>query len=144
MFSDSSNMFHFPSMGFMQTGLTSPTKLRMKLMGHQRKKDASDHSNSARTPPSQLQDIEFVENSLLASNITYDEQGQCFDSPYFCTCIYSHVPLYKLTSLQITCPSNTSHSSINLRSLYIVLYIRILTSQYLVFSNTNCQFVVCC
>ncbi|XP_017235183.1 uncharacterized protein LOC108209015 isoform X2 [Daucus carota subsp. sativus] len=56
----------------LQTGLISPTKLRMKLMGHQRKKDDSDF-NSARTHP-KLQDIEFVENSLLASNVDYDEQ----------------------------------------------------------------------
>lgn len=75
-------MFHFPSMGFMQTGLISPNKLRMKLMLHQRKNDGSD--NSARTPPSnKLQDIEFVENSLLASNVDSDEQAQNFDSPYF-------------------------------------------------------------
>ncbi|XP_074362868.1 uncharacterized protein LOC141703169 isoform X1 [Apium graveolens] len=71
-FSDSSNMFHFPSMGFMQTGLISPTKLRMKLMLQQRKNEASH--NSTRTPPSKLQDIEFVENSLLASNDHSDEQ----------------------------------------------------------------------
>lgn len=83
VFSDSSNMFQFPSMGFMQTGLISPTKLRMKLMLHQRKKDGSD--NSATTPPSKLQDFEFVENSLLASNVNYDEQGQFFNSPYFQT-----------------------------------------------------------
>ena len=43
-------------------------------MGHQRKIDDSD-IKSARTHP-QLQDIEFVENSLLASNVDYDEQGQ--------------------------------------------------------------------
>ncbi|XP_063947301.1 uncharacterized protein LOC108218519 isoform X2 [Daucus carota subsp. sativus] len=52
--------------------LISPTKLRMKPMGHQRKIDDSD-IKSARTHP-QLQDIEFVENSLLASNVDYDEQ----------------------------------------------------------------------
>ena len=48
-------------MGFMQTGLISPTKLKMMLMDHQRKKDDSD-IKSARTHP-KLQDIEFVENS---------------------------------------------------------------------------------
>ncbi|KAK1375512.1 Titin-like protein [Heracleum sosnowskyi] len=55
----------------VQTGLISPTKLKTKLMLHQRKNDGSD--NSARTPP-YLQDIEFVENSLLASNVDSDEQ----------------------------------------------------------------------
>ncbi|KAF1001832.1 hypothetical protein AG4045_013873 [Apium graveolens] len=56
----------------VQTGLISPTKLRMKLMLQQRKNEASH--NSTRTPPSKLQDIEFVENSLLASNDHSDEQ----------------------------------------------------------------------
>ncbi|KAL1824261.1 hypothetical protein ACET3Z_011039 [Daucus carota] len=37
IFSDSSHMIHFPSVGFMQTGLISP-KLRMKLMDHRREK----------------------------------------------------------------------------------------------------------
>lgn len=51
----------------MQTGMISPSKLRMKLIGHQKKKDGSN-SNSARTSPSKLEDTEFVRNSLLASN----------------------------------------------------------------------------
>ncbi|CBI30948.3 hypothetical protein VitviT2T_015478 [Vitis vinifera] len=51
----------------VQTGIISPSKLRMKLMGphHQRKKDGSN-SNSSRTSPSKLEDSEFVKNSLLA------------------------------------------------------------------------------
>lgn len=51
----------------METGIISPSKLRMKLMGphHQRKKDGSN-SNSSRTSPSKLEDSEFVKNSLLA------------------------------------------------------------------------------
>lgn len=64
-------------MGFMQTGLISPSKLRMKLMGHQRKKDGSN-SNSARTSPSKLEDSEFVKNSLLSSSLDFDEPGQLF------------------------------------------------------------------
>uniref|UniRef100_A0A166IKP6 Remorin C-terminal domain-containing protein n=1 Tax=Daucus carota subsp. sativus TaxID=79200 RepID=A0A166IKP6_DAUCS len=55
-----------------QTGLISPSKLRMKLMGHQRKKDGSN-SNSSRTSPSKLEDSEFVNNSLLASSVDFDE-----------------------------------------------------------------------
>lgn len=52
----------------VQTGIISPSKLRMKLMGphHQKKKDGSN-SNSSRTSPSRLEDSEFVKNSLLAS-----------------------------------------------------------------------------
>ena len=52
----------------MQTGMISPSKLRMKLIGphHLRKKDGSN-SNSTRTSPSRHQDAEFVKNSLLAS-----------------------------------------------------------------------------
>ncbi|WCJ33495.1 Remorin family protein [Euphorbia peplus] len=54
----------------LQSGLISPSKLRMKLMGphHSRKKDGSN-SNSSRTSPSRLDDdTEFVKNSLLDSN----------------------------------------------------------------------------
>ncbi|KAH6825649.1 Remorin family protein [Perilla frutescens var. hirtella] len=52
----------------VQTGIISPSKLRMKLMGphHQKKKDGSN-SNSSRTSPSRLEDSEFVKNSLLAA-----------------------------------------------------------------------------
>ncbi|CAB4306901.1 unnamed protein product [Prunus armeniaca] len=50
----------------VQTGIISPSKLRMKLMGphHHRKKDGSN-SNSSRTSPSKLDDSEFFKNSLL-------------------------------------------------------------------------------
>ncbi|MED6192645.1 hypothetical protein PIB30_011980 [Stylosanthes scabra] len=48
-----------------QTGIISPSKLRMKLIGH-RKKDGSN-SNSSRTSPSRIDDPEFV-NSLLPPN----------------------------------------------------------------------------
>ncbi|KAL8103346.1 hypothetical protein AgCh_027785 [Apium graveolens] len=51
-----------------QTGMISPSKLRMKLMGQQRKKEGSNN-NSARTSPSKLEDTEFVRNSLLASDL---------------------------------------------------------------------------
>ncbi|KAL8461003.1 hypothetical protein ACS0TY_032477 [Phlomoides rotata] len=52
----------------VQTGIISPSKLRMKLIGphHQKKKDGSN-SNSSRTSPSRLEDSEFVKNSLLAT-----------------------------------------------------------------------------
>ncbi|XP_061966701.1 uncharacterized protein LOC133690491 isoform X1 [Populus nigra] len=53
----------------VQSGIISPSKLRMKLVGphHHIKKDGSN-SNSSRTSPSKLQDNEFVKNSLLASD----------------------------------------------------------------------------
>ncbi|PSS04919.1 Serine/arginine-rich splicing factor like [Actinidia chinensis var. chinensis] len=53
----------------VQTGIISPSKLRMKLVGphHQKKKDGSN-SNSSRTSPTKLEDAEFVKNSLLATN----------------------------------------------------------------------------
>ncbi|KAI3680887.1 hypothetical protein L6452_35666 [Arctium lappa] len=51
----------------LQVGIISPSKLRMKLMG-QRKKEGGSKNNSARTSPSKLEDTEFVNNSLLASN----------------------------------------------------------------------------
>ncbi|XP_057763956.1 uncharacterized protein LOC130985162 isoform X2 [Salvia miltiorrhiza] len=52
----------------VQTGILSPSKLRIKLMGphHQKKKDGSN-SNSSRTSPSKMEDSEFVNNSLLAA-----------------------------------------------------------------------------
>ncbi|KAI3455968.1 hypothetical protein Pfo_012631 [Paulownia fortunei] len=52
----------------VQTGMISPSKLRMKLVGshHQKKKDGSN-SNSSRTSPARLEDSEFVKNSLLAA-----------------------------------------------------------------------------
>ncbi|CAL5214003.1 unnamed protein product [Lathyrus oleraceus] len=49
----------------VQTGIISPSKLRMKLLGA-RKKDGSN-SNSSRTSPARLEDAEFV-NGLLSSN----------------------------------------------------------------------------
>ncbi|XLT32223.1 hypothetical protein HN873_063515 [Arachis hypogaea] len=50
---------------YLATGIISPSKLRMKLIGH-RKKDGSN-SNSSRTFPSRIDNAEFV-NSLLSSN----------------------------------------------------------------------------
>lgn len=61
----------------VQTGMISPSKLRMKLMGahHQMKKKEGSNSNSARTSPSKLDDSEFVNNSLLASTTSdFDDQ----------------------------------------------------------------------
>ncbi|GMH26071.1 hypothetical protein Nepgr_027914 [Nepenthes gracilis] len=79
----------------VQTGIISPSKLRMKLLGarHQRKKDGSN-SNSSRTSPSKLEDSEFVKNSLLASkNEDYDEG----------------VPGLQLSSVKLCCqPVSTS------------------------------------
>lgn len=58
----------------VQTGIISPSKLRMKLIG-QRKKDGSN-CNSSRTSPSKLEDSEFVKNSLLAAQSgDFDEEA---------------------------------------------------------------------
>ncbi|CDP05668.1 unnamed protein product [Coffea canephora] len=58
----------------VQTGIISPSKLRMKLIG-QRKKDGSN-SNSSRTSPTKLEDSEFVKNSLLATQSgDFDEEA---------------------------------------------------------------------
>ncbi|CAI9089696.1 OLC1v1024316C1 [Oldenlandia corymbosa var. corymbosa] len=52
----------------VQTGIISPSKLRMKLIGpHHQKKNAGSNSNSSRTSPSKLEDSEFVKNGLLAA-----------------------------------------------------------------------------
>ncbi|XP_048141063.1 uncharacterized protein LOC115757284 isoform X2 [Rhodamnia argentea] len=61
----------------VQTGMISPSKLRMKLMGphHHRKKDGSN-SNSSRTSPSKVEEPDFAKNSLLASNgAEFDEEA---------------------------------------------------------------------
>lgn len=59
----------------MQTGMISPSKLRVKLMGsqNQKKKDGSN-CNSSRTSPSRLEDSELVKNSLLADG-DFGEEG---------------------------------------------------------------------
>ncbi|KAL0352819.1 UNVERIFIED_CONTAM: hypothetical protein Sangu_0863200 [Sesamum angustifolium] len=67
----------------VQTGIISPSKLRMKLIGahHQKKKDGSN-SNSSRTSPSRLEDSEFVKNSLLAApNGDFGEEGSSLEVP---------------------------------------------------------------
>ncbi|XP_060179000.1 uncharacterized protein LOC132609153 [Lycium barbarum] len=52
----------------VQTGIISPSKLRMKLIGpHHHKKKEGSNSNSSRTSPARLEDSEFVNNSLLAT-----------------------------------------------------------------------------
>ncbi|KAL1560475.1 hypothetical protein AAHA92_10681 [Salvia divinorum] len=52
----------------VQTGILSPSKLRMKLMGsHHQKKKHGSNSNSSRTSPARMEDSEFVKDSLLAA-----------------------------------------------------------------------------
>ncbi|KAL6991559.1 hypothetical protein U1Q18_009671 [Sarracenia purpurea var. burkii] len=65
----------------VQSGIISPSKLRMKLIGshHQRKKDGSN-CNSSRTSPSKLEDTDFVKNSLLATNSgDFDEEASSLE-----------------------------------------------------------------
>ncbi|MED6208079.1 hypothetical protein PIB30_041633 [Stylosanthes scabra] len=58
----------YERIGKVQTGMISPSKLRMKLIGphHLKKKDGSN-SNSTRTSPLKHDDAELMKNSLLAS-----------------------------------------------------------------------------
>ncbi|OVA11568.1 Remorin [Macleaya cordata] len=49
----------------VQTGIISPSKLRLKLIGSPNKRKDGSNSNSSRTSPSKLHDVEFVKNSLL-------------------------------------------------------------------------------
>ncbi|XP_043688105.1 uncharacterized protein LOC122639341 isoform X2 [Telopea speciosissima] len=67
----------------VQTGIISPSKLRLKLLGphHQKRKDGTNN-NSPRTSPARLDDdAEFVKNSLLASkNGDFDDEGGSKDS----------------------------------------------------------------
>ncbi|XP_050369638.1 uncharacterized protein LOC126787781 [Argentina anserina] len=58
----------------VQTGIISPSKLRMKLMGpHNHRKKSASNNNSARTSPTKLGDSESVKNSLL-DTMNGDEQ----------------------------------------------------------------------
>lgn len=66
-----------------QTGIISPSKLRMKLIGvhHQKKKTEGSNSNSSRTSPARLEDSEFVNNSLLAiQNGDFEEECMSISS----------------------------------------------------------------
>ncbi|XP_041026264.1 uncharacterized protein LOC121266492 isoform X1 [Juglans microcarpa x Juglans regia] len=88
----------------VQTGIISPSKLRMKLIGsHNHKKKDGSNGNSARTSPSKLEDSEFVKNSLLAS-----DSGD-FDEV---TSSSLEVPSLKLSSeavlSQTSCPQKES------------------------------------
>ncbi|KAK7246916.1 hypothetical protein RIF29_41787 [Crotalaria pallida] len=56
----------------VQTGIISPSKLRMKLMGP-RKKDGSNN-NSSRTSPSRLEDAESVNSLLALENDNLDDE----------------------------------------------------------------------
>ncbi|KAK9093336.1 hypothetical protein Syun_028247 [Stephania yunnanensis] len=59
----------------VQTGIISPSKLRLKLMGGHRRKEGSNN-NSSRTSPAKLNDdTQFVKNSLLAAKDGFEEGG---------------------------------------------------------------------
>ncbi|XP_071715242.1 uncharacterized protein [Rutidosis leptorrhynchoides] len=68
-----------------QVGIISPSKLRMKLMGHRKKDGGGSKSNSARTSPSKLEDSDFVNNSLLASNSSEEVSSMGISSVTFDT-----------------------------------------------------------
>ncbi|CAA3025796.1 uncharacterized protein LOC111412248 isoform X1 [Olea europaea var. sylvestris] len=67
----------------VQTGIISPSKLRMKLMGphHQRKKDGSN-TDSSRTSPAKLEDSEFVKNRLLTTRSgDFEDEASSLEVP---------------------------------------------------------------
>ncbi|CAI9782168.1 unnamed protein product [Fraxinus pennsylvanica] len=67
----------------LQTGIISPSKLRMKLMGphHLRKKDGSN-SDSSRTSPARLEDSVFVKNRLLATRSgDFEDEASSLEVP---------------------------------------------------------------
>ncbi|KAL4321198.1 hypothetical protein AHAS_Ahas14G0086500 [Arachis hypogaea] len=68
-----------------KTGIISPSKLRMKLIGH-RKKDGSN-INSSRTFPSRIDNAEFVNSLLPSNNGNPDDESLHFISFYF-LCVY--------------------------------------------------------
>ncbi|GAA0169864.1 hypothetical protein LIER_24247 [Lithospermum erythrorhizon] len=59
-----------------QTGIISPSKLRMKLMGpHNQKKKDGSNSNSARTSPSKLHDADFVSGLLATQSSDFEDEA---------------------------------------------------------------------
>ncbi|CAA2988142.1 Hypothetical predicted protein [Olea europaea subsp. europaea] len=60
----------------VQTGIISPSKLRMKLLGpHHRKKKEESNYSSSRTSPARLDDSKLVKDSLLATqSVDFDEE----------------------------------------------------------------------
>ncbi|KAL2473826.1 Remorin family protein [Forsythia ovata] len=67
----------------VQTGIISPSKLRMQLMGphHQKKKEESNCSSS-RTSPARLEDSKLVKNSLLATQSgDFDDEACSLEVP---------------------------------------------------------------
>ncbi|XP_058071549.1 uncharacterized protein LOC131220749 [Magnolia sinica] len=64
----------------VQTGVISPSKLRLKLLGSPNRRRKEGGSNSSRTSPSKLEDAEFANNSLLAAeNEDFHVQGSALD-----------------------------------------------------------------
>ena len=80
---------------FLQAGIISPSKLRMKLLGphHHRKKDGSN-SNSSRTSPSRIEDAEFVNSLLDSKNDNLDDEGLQLQFINFCMYICYCVSQY--------------------------------------------------
>lgn len=73
-------VFHFFWV-LLQTGILSPSKLRMKLMGSHHQKRSN--SISSRTSPARMGDSEFAKDSLLAAeNGDFGEEGLMFFPPY--------------------------------------------------------------
>ncbi|KAF8030761.1 hypothetical protein BT93_D0061 [Corymbia citriodora subsp. variegata] len=99
----------------VQTGIISPSKLRMKLMGphHHRKKDGSN-SNSSRTSPSKLEDSEFAKNRLLASD------GAEFDEEVAVAATSAETTLVKLpVQSTVSEPSHYNQASLNSRVMVV-------------------------
>lgn len=80
LFNIAKNALNVSIFCLMQTGMISPSKLRMKLIGsHNQKRTDGSNCNSSRTSPSKLEDTEFVKNSLLApDNDDFGEEGLNF------------------------------------------------------------------
>lgn len=75
----------------VQTGMISPSKLRLKLLGpHHQKGKEGGGSNSSRTSPSKLEDAEYAKSSLLAAqNSDFNEEGCAKES---CVSSFHDVP----------------------------------------------------
>ncbi|XP_020275773.1 uncharacterized protein LOC109850222 isoform X2 [Asparagus officinalis] len=61
----------------MQMGVISPSKLRMKLLGVHNSRRKEGTSNSSRTSPSKLEELEYAKNHLLTNDLDEESTQSC-------------------------------------------------------------------
>ncbi|XP_077242238.1 remorin family protein [Tasmannia lanceolata] len=97
----------------VQTGVISPSKLRLKLLGPHNHIKTEGGGNSSRTSPSKLKDLEYVKHSLLAAeNSDFNEEGGLNDftsSALHVTVPNLDAPVGKLSVEEVSNSSQGNH-----------------------------------